>query len=182
MSNDLPDHPNLPELDPDEVLDREVIQPPAAVNENSLVRRVALQILYEIDSAGHPIGEVMSQQMAYYALSERGADYLRLLVRGVLNKRRQLDAVISYFAPEWPVAQLAIIDRNVLRLAIFEMHVEDQPVPVKVVIDEAVELAKWFGAEGSTRFVNGVLGAVVEDTVDIGQMLNMSSGTGSAVG
>lgn len=172
----------MPDLEPDEVLDREIIQPPVATNENSLVRRVALQILYEVDTTAHATGEVMSQQMAYYALSERGADYLRLLVRGVLSKRAEIDRVISHFAPEWPVQQLAVIDRNVLRLAIFEMHIEDQPVPVKVAIDEAVELAKWFGAEGSTRFVNGVLGAVVEDTATVRQMLGMSSGTGSAVG
>ncbi len=170
MTNDIPNHPNFPELEPEDVLTSELIEPPAVINENSLVRRVALQVLYEVDSAQHPIGEVLSQQMRFYQLTEAGISYLSYLVTGVLQRRQRLDRVISRFAPEWPVDQLAIVDRNILRMAVFELCFNDQ-VPIKVAIDEAVELAKWFGAEGSTRFVNGVLGAVTDNVATVHDLL-----------
>jgi N utilization substance protein B len=170
MTNDIPNHPNFPELDPDDVLTSEVIEPPAIINENSLVRRVALQVLYEVDSADHAVGEVLSQQTRFYQLTDDALDYLNYLVTGVLERTKRLDRVISRFAPEWPVDQLAIVDRNILRMAVFELCFNDE-VPIKVAIDEAVELAKWFGAEGSTRFVNGVLGAVTENVPTVHDLL-----------
>ncbi len=82
-----------------------------------------------------------------------------LLVTGVLEHRERLDALIRRYAPEWPLDQIAILDRNILRIAIFELIVDDT-VPVKVAINEAVELAKTFGAESTPRFINGVLGTL----------------------
>lgn len=87
------------------------------------------------------------------------AEFVRETVRGVVRYREKLDAHIQRFAPAWPVAQIAIIDRNILRLAIYEILL-DNKIPMKVAINEAVELAKSFGGDSSPRFINGVLGAV----------------------
>jgi N utilization substance protein B len=172
MPNDLPNHPNFPELEPDDVVTSEVIEAPASINENSLVRRVALQVLYEIDSAKHNAGDVLIQQMRYYDLSQEGSKYLQALVASVLERRDRLDRVISHFAPEWPVYQLAIVDRNILRIAVYELCFNEN-VPIKVAIDEAVELGKWFGADGSARFINGVLGAVTENVDTVHDLLRI---------
>jgi len=150
---------DLSEFDPEDIINQEVVEPPAVTNENSLVRRVALQILYEVDSAAHPVGAVLEAQLRYNPLSPQGTTYLREVISGVLDTKDQLDALIKKYAPEWPVEQLAIVDRNVLRLAIYELSMSED-VPIRVVIDEAVELGKWFGADGSARFINGVLGAI----------------------
>lgn len=124
-------------------------------------RTVALQILYEVDSVGHPWEEVCHRYLDEKNLSPEVASFARELVKGVLDNRERLDGIISEFAPSWPVAQLLAVDRNVLRLAIYELTI-DRSAPPKVVINEAVELAKLFGSESSFKFVNGVLGAVME--------------------
>ncbi len=87
---------------------------------------------------------------------------MQILVTGVLKHRDNLDQVIAQHAPEWPLDQIAIIDRNILRIAIHELT-QDKKLPVKVVINEAVEIAKLFGAEGSPRFINGVLGSITDE-------------------
>ncbi len=96
-------------------------------------------------------------------LSEQGSDFLLWLVAGVMTYRRRLNALIQRHAPEWPVDQLAIVDRNILRLAFYELGANQSETPPRVVIDEAVELAKIFGSDSSPRFVNGVLGAALAD-------------------
>jgi len=93
-------------------------------------------------------------------LSEELTKFARDLVEGVVRHKTEIDATIQKFAPAWPVDQLAVLDRNILRLAIFEV-LHDNNVPVKVAINEAVELAKAFGADSSARFINGVLGSIV---------------------
>jgi N utilization substance protein B len=92
-------------------------------------------------------------------LSEQNVAFVRELVAGVVRHRDKIDDNIQQFAPAWPLEQLAMIDRNILRLAIFEI-LFDNKVPVKVAVSEAVELAKTFGSESSPKFVNGVLGSV----------------------
>lgn len=166
---------SIPDFDPEEVVHSEVVEPPKVTNENSLVRRVALQVLYEIDSAQHPIGDVIDTQLRYNDLSEPGRRYLRLLVTGVQRQKEQLDSIIRRYAPEWPVDQIAIVDRNVLRLSVYELALS-QDVPIKVAIDEAVELAKLYGAEGAPRFINGVLGAVADNREEITTLLKGSDG------
>ena len=94
------------------------------------------------------------------SLSEEAAAFAWELVEGVLRNRAALDAEIGRLAPEWPVEQLAPIDRNVLRIALFELR-EREDTPQAAVIDEAVELAKVFGSEASPKFVNGVLASAV---------------------
>lgn len=121
-------------------------------------RAIVLQALFEIDSAGHDPMRVLNYLVENESLPEEGAAFARLLVKGVVEHRPQLDAIISKHAPEFPVDQLAIVDRNILRIALFELQHNDD-VPVKVAINEAVELAKVFGSDTAPRFVNGVLGA-----------------------
>ncbi len=160
-----------PEFDPEDVVDSEVIEHPGATNDRSAARRIALQILYEIDSAGHKIGEVMSQQLTYHDLTPKASAYLHRLVATTIEYRDRLDDAIQSHAPEWPLEQVALIDRNILRLAVSEFAIVRQ-VPVSVAIDEAVELAKLFGAESTPRFVNGVLGSLADDVAALRKRLS----------
>jgi N utilization substance protein B len=121
-------------------------------------RAVALQALYEIDSTGHPTAQVVQALAENEKLPEEGSSFASALVTGVLTCGPQLDAIIKKHAPEWPVDQLAIVDRNILRMALYELQ-HNQDVPIKVAVNEAVELAKTFGSDTAPRFVNGVLGA-----------------------
>ena len=122
-------------------------------------RAIALQVLYEFDSVGHDAEKVLANLLADTGLSEDNAAFAQDLVNGVIQNKEQIDQHIKKFAPAWPLEQIPIIDRNILRLAIFEILL-DNNVPVKVAINEAVELAKMFGGDNSSKFVNGVLGSV----------------------
>ncbi|OGN90611.1 MAG: transcription antitermination factor NusB [Chloroflexi bacterium RBG_13_46_14] len=122
-------------------------------------RTLALQALYEIDSSGHKVDDVTGRLLAEEDLTEENKAFVRGIVSGVIENKEKLDQRIREHAPAWPIDQLPIIDRNILRLAIFEILI-DNKVPVKVAINEAVELAKTFGADRSSKFVNGVLGSI----------------------
>ena len=122
-------------------------------------RAIALKALYEIDSVKHEKEAVIAHLLAEGGLSEENNAFARELVGGVLQNKERVDHNIQTFAPAWPLEQIPVIDRNILRLAIFEI-LFDNKVPVKVAINEAVELAKSFGSDNSPKFVNGVLGAV----------------------
>ncbi len=129
------------------------------IGERRKARAVVLQALYEVDSVGHEVEGVVNQLLAKEGLSEENADFTRELVSGVIQNKGKIDENIQSLAPAWPLAQIPVVDRNILRLAIFEI-LFDNKVPVKVAINEAVELAKTFGSDNSSRFVNGVLGSV----------------------
>ena len=122
-------------------------------------RALALQALYEVDSVGHEVEGVVNHLLAKGGLSEENANFTRELVSGVIQNKEKIDLNIQSLAPAWPLEQIPVVDRNILRLAIFEILL-DNKVPVKVAINEAVELAKTFGSDNSSRFVNGVLGSV----------------------
>lgn len=122
-------------------------------------RTIALQALYEVDSVARQAGAVVERLLAEAELSEANAAFVRELVSGVLQNKDEIDRSIQKFAPAWPVEQIALVDRNVLRLAIFEI-LFDNKVPIKVAVNEAVELAKAFGGGSSAKFINGVLGSV----------------------
>ncbi len=122
-------------------------------------RAIALQALYEVNSAGHQVEEVVTRLLAEQELSAENDAFVRELVSGVIQNKEKIDQNIQNFAPTWPIEQMSVVDRNILRLAIFEVLL-DNKVPVKVAINEAVELAKAFGGDSSSRFVNGVLGSV----------------------
>ncbi len=124
-------------------------------------RALALQALYEIDSAGHAPDEVVPRLAESEALSAEGVTFATALVQGVLACAAQLDAIIGKHAPEWPVDQLAIVDRNILRMALYELQ-HNADVPIKVAVNEAVELAKTFGSDTAPRFINGVLGTFLQ--------------------
>ena len=122
-------------------------------------RELAFQALYEIDSVGHDMDVVVTHLLAKGELSEENALFARELVTGVIQNKEEIDHNIQNFAPAWPIKQIPVVDRNILRLAIFEI-LFDNKVSVKVAINEAVELAKTFGSDNSPKFVNGVLGSV----------------------
>jgi transcription antitermination protein NusB len=122
-------------------------------------RSVALQALYEIDLTGHPPGKVLEERLAETPLDSKLTDFSRQIVLGVLPLVEKLDGFIASHAPEWPLDQVALIDRNILRIALWEIAVSNE-TPIKVAINEAVELAKVYGSDSTPRFVNGVLGSL----------------------
>lgn len=124
-----------------------------------LARSVALQALYEIDCTHHSPAQVLRYRLEETPLPEPAVKFARCLVYGVLQHRAVLDAYIQKQAPEWPLEQVAIVDRNILRMALYELA-QDSRTPLKVVINEAIELGKTFGSDSTPRFVNGVLGAL----------------------
>jgi N utilization substance protein B len=109
----------------------------------------------------HPVIDVLARHFAEDETSEPVADYARHLVNGVWAQREKIDSLIAQAAPAWPLEQISGVDRNILRIAIFEALFDNMAVPDKVAINEAVELAKEYGGEHSPRFVNGVLGTII---------------------
>lgn len=126
-------------------------------------RVAVLQALYEADVAHHPAGEALERRLAEQSLPEPVQMFARRLLTEVLRHRHQLNAMIVRHAPEWPLDQMAVIDRNILRMALVELGDPSFETPVKVAINESVEMAKLFGSDSSPRFVNGVLGAVMTE-------------------
>ena len=122
-------------------------------------RGIILQALYEVDSVGHDAEQVVDNLITEKGLSKDNATFVSQTVNGVIQNRQQLDEHIKRFAPSWPITQLSAIDRNILRLAIFELLIDNKE-PISIIINEAVELAKKFGSDNSARFVNGVLSSV----------------------
>jgi N utilization substance protein B len=135
--------------------------------ERRQLRNLIIQALYEIDTVDHPPQEVIARHLEQENnLSDDGSEFLKRFVEGVLSITPELDDVIATFAPEWPVDQLATLDRNILRMALWEIVLYKE-TPLKVAINEAVELAKRFGSDSSARFVNGVLGTLAEQEQEI---------------
>jgi N utilization substance protein B len=115
-------------------------------------------VLYEADTAQHPAGLVLQRHLREEDnVSDEIRDYTIQLVSGVVNQMESLNAVLAQCAPEFPVDQIAAIDRNILRIALYE--IKANLAPPKVAINEAIEISKEFGSESTPRFVNGVLGA-----------------------
>lgn len=123
-------------------------------------RIAALQTLYEIDCTEHKAEDAVTHSTTEQSLSQEAISFIEKLVQGVLKNKSKIDEVIGRFAPSFPVAQMSVIDRNILRVAIFEILM-DNNTPVKVAINEAIELAKTFGSDSSPRLINGVLGSIV---------------------
>lgn len=129
-------------------------------------RIVALQALFEIDTAHHSPDVALRWRLEEVPLPPPTEGFARRLVYGVLEHRQALDAIIHHIATEWPIEQMAPVDRNILRLAAYEIMV-DESAPPKVAINEAVELAKSFGSDSSGRFVNGVLGTLLAERSEL---------------
>lgn len=122
-------------------------------------RIAALKTLFEVDSVDHSPDHILERQLEEHYLPDDAAEFARHLVRGVMENYERLDEVIRKNAPAWPLEQVAAVDRNILRLAIYEIVIDNR-VPMRAAINEAIELAKEFGGEASPKFVNGVLGSV----------------------
>jgi N utilization substance protein B len=133
-----------------------------------LGRIVALQTLYEqdfrreVEDPGLDLEDVLARNISRYEETIEDKAFIENLVRGVSGKETELDAIIRPVAPEWPIEQIARMDRVILRIGVYELLFEDS-VPPKVVINEAVELAKAFGGDNSSKFINGVLGTVLRN-------------------
>ncbi len=122
-------------------------------------RCIALLILFEVDLTAHDPDTVLQRYIEDSAIKERVRSYTEDLVTGVFKHKSEIDEQISRAAPRFAIDQIAAVDRNVLRVALYEMR-DDSAVPFKVAINEAIEVAKDYGGEGSGRFVNGVLGTI----------------------
>ncbi len=129
-----------------------------------LSRAIAMQSLYELDFNDlkkDSVDEVIAHNVAEFSSGTLNVDFVKQLVEGVLAKQKAIDPIIEKCAPEWPIKKITIVDRNVLRMGIYELMFSDyEEVPPKVAINEAIEIAKAYGGEASGRFINGVLGTV----------------------
>jgi len=138
-------------------------------------RSIALQVLFEVDLVNHPLGDALKFRLEDSSVDERLSDFVQSIVQGVWSMNDQLDQFIAEHAPEWPLEQVATIDRNILRIALWEFAVNGE-TPIKVAINEAIELAKAFGSDSSPRFINGVLGSLATNQNEIKQaLMNMDN-------
>lgn len=135
-------------------------------------RSLALQVLYEVDITNHPPGEVYKMRLEETPLTDELAEFARKIIFGVIPLINTLDRIIAQYAPEWPFEQIAAIDRNILRQACWEFAAQEGETPIKVAINEAVELAKLYGSDSAPRFVNGVLGSLADHQEEIRQSLH----------
>ncbi|OGN06135.1 MAG: transcription antitermination factor NusB [Candidatus Yanofskybacteria bacterium RIFCSPHIGHO2_01_FULL_48_25b] len=138
-----------------------------------LSRSVAMQSLYEWDFRGNKEGElsqIVDRNIAEFASGVDDPSFITDLVQGVVSHLKEINAIIEKAAPQWPLAQIAIVDRNVLRVGLYELLFGNRDeVPPKVAINEAIELAKSFGGDSSGKFVNGVLGTVYREIGEPGK-------------
>lgn len=128
-----------------------------------LLRTVVLQTLYEWDfyNERHDITEIMDRNMREFSPDVDEPEFGWKILKGVIEHRDEIDGVIMKAAPEWPMQKIAIIDRNILRIGLYELlYADKDEVPPKVAINEAIELAKNYGGPNSSKFVNGVLGTI----------------------
>ena len=131
-----------------------------------LTRRIVLQTLYEWDFSGKrkDCKIVLDKNFDQFAPDLDEREFAQNLISGVLNNLEELNNIIISAAPQWPLEKTTVVDRNVLRIGLFELiYSNDEEVPPKVAINEAIELAKEFGGESSGKFVNGVLGTVYKE-------------------
>lgn len=133
-------------------------------------RRVTLETLYEYDIAEHDPDVILQYRLEDNPMESAGVDFTRRLVYGVIEHQAEMDILIARYAPEWPLDQMAVIDRNILRIAIYEFLIDGE-TPIKVAINEAVELAKTYGSDSAPRFINGVLGTLAEQIPNLRQEL-----------
>ena len=138
--------------------------PPAtgisSVSERRRMRAMVMQSLYEADAVEHSATEALDGLLSETTLSQWDEAFARAFLDGIFVNASEIDKTIAEFAPHWPINQMAVVDRNILRMAIYEITLSPD-TPPRVAINEAVELAKAFGADSAPRFVNGVLGSVM---------------------
>jgi len=138
-----------------------------------LSRSIAMQSLYEWDFKGmdmDKLDEIVKQNIEEFGPGIEETDFVKQIVNGVIENLPKLDKIIEKSAPEWPIDQITVVDRNVLRIGLYELLLGNRKeVPPKVAINEAIELAKTFGGESSGKFINGVLGTVYREIGEPGK-------------
>ncbi len=137
-----------------------------------LARTIAMQSLYQWDFLGKPserVSDIIAFNLKEFAPDFDDKGFVMELVEKVVAYGEKIDEIITKYAPEWPIEQITNVDRNILRIGVYELKFSET-IPSKVAINEAIELAKTFGGESSGRFVNGVLGAIYKDMVVKGEM------------
>ncbi len=125
-----------------------------------LARQTAFQILYQLDLAKTDLQETLDSRLAELHLEQADRDYLFEAVKGVVTNRTEVDELLARFAKDWKVERMGYVDRNILRLAAYELYSGD--VPDKVIVNEAVELAKRFSDARAAKFINGILGSIID--------------------
>lgn len=136
-----------------------------------LARTIALQTLYQWDFNKQTSAELdksVQRNLREFAPQFDDKGFIENLVKGVAKNQKEIDELITKYAPEWPLEQITMVDRNVLRIGIQELKFEED-IPEKVAINEAIELAKTFGGESSGKFVNGVLGSIYKKIIEAGE-------------
>ena len=136
------------------------------MKDRTKARGIALQVLYEVDITSHAPGQAIQERLEAEQLEKGLADFVSQIVSGVMPITENLDNFIAQHAPDWPLDQVAVIDRNIIRIALWEYAVAGC-TPVKVAINEAIELAKMYGSDSTPRFVNGVLGSLATRQAEI---------------
>ena len=169
--DDLPlDLENNPEEGAEEVLYDVVDMSDVEIDDRTRARGIALQVLYELDLSEHFPNQILKERFESVSLSPDLEAFVEKIVAGVIPYKSVIDGFIETYAPEWPIDQVAVIDRNIVRIAVWEFVITST-TPIKVAINESVELAKMFGSESSPRFVNGVLGNFAEHLTAIRKSL-----------
>ena len=170
---------DLENFDPDvDRITSEVVKLAQHATDRSVARRASLQILYELDTTDHPLVAIMAAHISERPEAYAVRQIIRRLVEGVTQNRSEIDAILQKYAPDWPIDQVAVVDRNILRLAVFEYLKQKRTTPVPVIVNEAVHLAQLFGAVNSPSFVHGVLGTV---TSELEPVVNLDDDEGDAL-
>ena len=134
-----------------------------------LARTIAMQTLFSWDFNGKKeknLNDLIEQNFKQFAPKFNDHGFVKGMINGVIKNEEEIDRYITKYATEWPLDQITIVDRNILRIGVYEL-VFDREIPSKVAINEAIEIAKTFGGESSGKFVNGVLGAIYKDAAEI---------------
>ncbi len=134
----------------------------AELKERTYLRGIALQALYEHDLSDHDTSSILENRFEAIDISDESKSFIMELVHGVLENKEELDRMIEKYAVDWPIDQIAVIDRNIIRIAAYEFAISKK-TPDKVAINESIELAKTFGSETAPKFVNGVLGSITDN-------------------
>ncbi len=135
------------------------------LKERTFLRSIALQSLYEHDLTDHDITDIIRNRFESIELTDDAKKFVIELITGVLNHKNEIDSLILKYAPDWPLDQIAAVDRNIIRIAAYEFAISGN-TPDKVAINESIELAKTFGGESAPKFVNGVLGSIADNLTD----------------
>lgn len=155
----------LDDFDPEaDVITSELVSVEIGAADRSVARRASLQILYELDTTDHEMVDVLAAHMAERPEAYAVRQIIRRIVGGVRANLEGIDAILQQYAPEWPIDQVAVVDRNILRLALYEYLLQKRETPIPVLINEAVHLAQIFGADNAHSFVHGVLGAITAES------------------